>query len=46
MFDIDLYQKEIDIDKKLKLKRKLIESNKLSYLLEAIKYAARCEDDN
>ena len=46
MFDIDLYQKEIDAEKKLKLKNKILESEKLSYLFNAIRYAARCSDGN
>lgn len=46
MFDVDLYQKKIDNDKKRELKSELLGSKKLSYLLDAIKYATRCEDDN
>ncbi|MCK9217479.1 MAG: AAA family ATPase [Firmicutes bacterium] len=46
MFDIDLYQKEIDNEKKLKMRKEILGSKKLSYLLNAIKYAARYQDDN
>lgn len=46
MFDLDLYQIEVDDEKKSKLKAKILSSKKLAYIVKAIQYATRCEDGN
>lgn len=45
MFDIDLYQKNFNNENNNKLKDKLLKDKYLKYIMDAIKYATRCNDD-
>lgn len=45
IFDLDLYQMEIDNDKKQELQKTLLNSDEFSYIIKAIKHATRCVDD-